>query len=80
MILFGTVGGNAVVHAGSTDYVFRAAEGVHLLVRIDNEAAGADGLEGFVALQADGPAEANPERIGRPYTLCFAGRVEAAAN
>ncbi len=61
---------DAVLHAGSTDFVFVLAGGMSVTLRIANDAGSAVGADALLALQDDGPAEASPARLGLAHDLC----------
>ncbi len=63
---------DALLNAGSTDYVFTLPSGAVLTLRAEHGSPDASAFDGFLAPAADGPAEANSASIGNNYQLCFA--------
>ena len=69
---------DAVVYAGSTDFVFNLDPdlGTRLILRSAHESENLVGSDALLGDAVDGPAEADPDRLGRLHRLCFEeGRV-----
>ncbi|MGI9418695.1 MAG: hypothetical protein ACR2RA_12750 [Geminicoccaceae bacterium] len=72
---------DAILHAGSTDYVFLLESGVSLTLRMPNGESASAAADALIAVQEDGPAEASQERLGRAHDLCYDdGRVEISLS
>jgi hypothetical protein len=62
---------DALVNAGSTDYVFERSPAVGLWLRVEHATDDAAAFAGLTVPGSDGPAEPDPARLGRPYAVCF---------
>jgi hypothetical protein len=62
---------DALLNAGSTDYVFTLPSGAVLTLRAEHGSPDAAAFEGFLLPATDGPAEADPARIGQSHRVCF---------
>jgi len=61
---------DAILSAGSVEYVFAVGSQSFLRLQIDNEEAQVSGLEGVLVSSGDGPAEIDPGRVDQVYSLC----------
>jgi len=71
--LKGLVFSDAILSAGSTEYIFEGTELHHLSIHIAHEVTKHQGFETLLASATDGPAEANPDQIGKAFSLCDFG-------
>jgi len=71
--LKGLVFSDAILSAGSTEYIFEGTQPAHLSIHIEHEATKHEGFDNLLAPATDGPAEANADQIGRTFSFCDFG-------